>query len=136
MYKPLPVNDAPRIFYIAIRGYALLDDITDPDAPDLKVNELFGLKLNGQGWGELGGTHAMIGTLSNNQGVMIKLVGLEPYGHWNYNPPAADAWAFSFAVPSRFGYWQAEDFPSAMTPPRVGWSLSGTRDFLCRMFYR
>jgi predicted esterase len=93
-YKPLPVNDTARSFYSIIRAYAALDDITVPDAPDLKVNEMFGLKLDGAGWGELGGTRAMIGTLSNSQGVMIKLVGLDPYAHWNYKPAAADAWAF------------------------------------------
>jgi poly(3-hydroxybutyrate) depolymerase len=94
MYKPLPVNDTPRSFYNVIRAFALLNDITVPDAPDLKVNELFGLKLDGTGWGELGGTRAMIGTLSNSQGVMIKLVGLDPYGHWNFKPAAPDIWAF------------------------------------------
>jgi hypothetical protein len=36
----------------------------------------------------------MIGTLSNSQGVMIKLVGLDPYSHWNYKPAAVDIWAF------------------------------------------
>ena len=25
---------------------------------------------------------------------MIKLVGLDPYGHWNYKPAAQDIWAF------------------------------------------
>lgn len=94
MYKPLPVNDTPRSFYMAIRAYALLDDIAVPDAPDLSVNELFGVKLDSQRWGDLGGTRALIGTLSNAQGVMIKLVGLDPYGHWNYKPAAADMWEF------------------------------------------
>ena len=94
MYKPLPVNDTNRSFYNVIRAYALLNDIPVPEAPDLKVNELFGLKLDGAGWGELGGTRAMIGTLSNRQGVMMKLVGLDPYGHWNYKPAATDIWAF------------------------------------------
>ena len=36
----------------------------------------------------------MMGTLSNSQGVMIKLVGLDPYGHWNYKPAAEDIWGF------------------------------------------
>jgi hypothetical protein len=93
-YKPLPVNDTDRSIYSAIRAYAALDDIAVPDAPDMKVNEMFGLKLDGTGWGELGGVRAMIGTLSNSKGVMIKLVGLDPYGHWNYKPAGADIWAF------------------------------------------
>jgi hypothetical protein len=94
MYHPLPVNGTPRSFYTAIRAYALLDDIAVPNAPDLSVNELFGLKLDGSGWGELGRRRAMIGTLSNSQGVMIKLVALDPYGHWNFKPAAEDMWAF------------------------------------------
>jgi hypothetical protein len=90
MYKPLPVNDTARSFYNVIRAYALLDDITVPDAPDLKVNETFWAELDGASWGELAGTRAMIGTLSNSHGVMIRLVGLDPYGHWNFNPAAPD----------------------------------------------
>jgi len=94
MYKPLPVSDSPRTFYNVIRAFAALDDLQVPDAPDLKVNEYFGLKLDGPGWSELGGTRAMIGTLSNSQGVMMKLIALDPYGHWNFKPAAADMWAF------------------------------------------
>jgi dienelactone hydrolase len=94
MYHPLPANDTPRSFYTAIRSYAMLDDITVPQAPDLSVNELFGLKLDGPGWSEFAGRRAMIGTLSNSEGVMIKLVALDPYGHWNFKPAAEDMWAF------------------------------------------
>jgi hypothetical protein len=36
----------------------------------------------------------MIGTLSNSQGVMMKLIALDPYSHWNFKPAAADMWAF------------------------------------------
>ena len=63
--------------------HALLNGITVADSPDLAVNEVFGLKLDGPGWSELAGRRAMVGTLSNQQGVMIKLVALDPYGHWN-----------------------------------------------------
>ena len=94
MYKPLPVNQTPRSFYTVIRAFALLNDITVPDAPDLGVNEMFGLKLDGPGWSELAGRRAMVGTLSNRQGVMIKLTALDPYGHWNFKPAAEDMWAF------------------------------------------
>lgn len=94
MYKPLPVNDTPRSFYNVIRAFALLDDVTVPDAPDLTVNEMFGVKLEGPGWSQLAGRRAMIGMLSNAQGPMIKLVALDPYGHWNFKPAAEDMWAF------------------------------------------
>jgi len=94
MYKPLPVNQTPRSFYTVIRAFALLDDITVPEVPDLAVNEMFGLKLDGSGWSELGGRRAMVGTLANRQGVMMKLVALDPYGHWNFKPAAEDMWIF------------------------------------------
>jgi poly(3-hydroxybutyrate) depolymerase len=94
MYKPLPVNQTPRSFYTVIRAFALLNDITVADAPDLGVNEMFGLKLDGPGWSQLAGRRALVGTLSNRQGVMIKLVALDPYGHWNFKPAAEDMWAF------------------------------------------
>jgi poly(3-hydroxybutyrate) depolymerase len=94
MYKPLPVNDTPRSFYTVIRAFATTDDIAVPDTPNLAVNEMFGVKIDGSGWSELGGRRAMVGTLSNTTGVMMKLVALDPYGHWNYKPAAEDMWSF------------------------------------------
>jgi poly(3-hydroxybutyrate) depolymerase len=94
MYKPLPVNDTARSFYTVIRAFALVNGITVPDAPDLSVNELFGLKLAGPGWTTLAGRRAMVGELSNQQGAMVHLVGLDPYGHWNFKPAAEDMWTF------------------------------------------
>jgi hypothetical protein len=94
MYKPLPVNDTARSFFTVIRAFAAVNDIAVPDAPDLKVNELFGVKFETQRWAELGGTRAMTGTFSNDQGAVMKLVALDPYGHWNFKPAAVDMWAF------------------------------------------
>jgi len=91
-YHPLPVTT--NGLYSVIRAYATLDGITVPDAPDLAANPLYGVKLDGQAEVDLGGTKALSGTLSNGDGPMIKLVGLTPYGHWNYKPAAADIWNF------------------------------------------
>jgi pimeloyl-ACP methyl ester carboxylesterase len=55
MYKPLPVNQTPRSFYTVIRAFAQLDDITVPDVPDLAVNEILGLRLDGPGWSDVAG---------------------------------------------------------------------------------
>src|SRR5206468_302040 len=55
MYKPLPVNDTPRSFYTVIRAFAQVNDIAVPDGPDLAVNQMFGLKLEGPGWSDLAG---------------------------------------------------------------------------------
>ena len=94
MYKPLPVNDTPRSFYNVIRAFALVNDIEVPGMPDLALNPMFGLKLDAASASELAGRPAMIGTRSNRLGVMIKLVALTPYGHWNFKPAAEDMWAF------------------------------------------
>lgn len=91
-YHPIPVTAGG--LYSVIRAYATLDGITVPDAPDLTANPLYGVKLDGQRQVDLGGTKALSGTLSNSDGPMIKLVGLTPYGHWNYKPAAADIWNF------------------------------------------
>jgi poly(3-hydroxybutyrate) depolymerase len=94
MYKPLPVNDTPRSFYTVIRAFGLVNDVAVPDAPDLKVNELFGVRFPAQRWDELGGTRAMIGTFADDHGDVMKFVALDPYGHWNFKPAASDMWAF------------------------------------------
>ena len=94
MYKPIPVATSGRSLYSAIRAFAFLNDITVPEAPDFNANELFGVKLENQAWTVFGFSRALVGTLSNKQGPMIKLVGLDPYGHWNYTPAAADMWKF------------------------------------------
>jgi len=94
MYKPIPVATSGRSLYSAIRAFAFLNDITVPEAPDLGANELFGVKLENQAWTAFGFSRALVGTLSNKQGSMIKLVGLDPYGHWNYTPAAAEMWKF------------------------------------------
>lgn len=91
-YHPLPVTAGG--LYSVIRAYATLNGIAVPDAPDLAANPLYGVKLDGQGNVDLGGIQALSGTLSNSDGPMIKLVGLTPYGHWNYKPAAADIWSF------------------------------------------
>ena len=94
MYKPLPVNDTPRSFYNVIRAFALVNDIEVPETADLALNPMFGLTLEAGGASDLGGRRAMIGRRSNRLGVMIKLVALTPYGHWNFKPAAEDMWAF------------------------------------------
>ncbi len=93
-YKPLPVATGGRSLYGAIRAFAFLNDITVPENPDLNANEIFGLKLENQAWTVFAFSRAMVGTLSNKQGEMIKLVGLDPYSHWNYKPAATEMWAF------------------------------------------
>ncbi|HEX4568165.1 MAG TPA: hypothetical protein VH138_16130, partial [Vicinamibacterales bacterium] len=94
MYKPLPVNETARSFYTVIRAFAAVNDVAVPDAPDLEVNEWFGVKFADLRTGELGGIRAMTGTFSSDRDAVMKFVALDPYGHWNFKPAAADMWAF------------------------------------------
>lgn len=94
MYMPQPVNDTARSFYNVIRAFALVNDISVPEMPDLALNPMFGLKLDATRAKDLAGRPAIVGTLSNRLGVVVKLVALTPYGHWNFKPAAEDMWAF------------------------------------------
>ena len=38
MYKPIPVATSGRSLYSAIRAFAFLNDITVPEAPDLRID--------------------------------------------------------------------------------------------------
>ena len=94
MYHPIPVTTSGNSFYNTIRAFAVLNDLTVGAQADLAANPIFGTHLDGQAWQDVAGRQAMVGTLSNQQGVMMKLVGLDPYGHWNYKPAVEDIWAF------------------------------------------
>lgn len=93
-FKPVPVNATPRSFYNVIRAFAMLNGVTIPETPDLTLNPMFGVKLDGPTERELGGRRAIGGTLSNRLGPIIKLVAIDPYAHWNFKPAAEDMWAF------------------------------------------
>ena len=85
------------------------------------------------GGSELAGRRAMIGTLSNRLGVMIKLVALTPYGHWNFKPAAEDMWAF---LRGSAGIWRPVRFRSmtaltaAMNRFAVEWLVPAEPDRL------
>ena len=77
-----PSTTRPRSFYTVVRAFGLVNEIAVSEMPDLALNPMFGLKLDATPANELAGRRAIIGTLSNRRGVMIKLVALTPYGHW------------------------------------------------------
>lgn len=94
-FQPIPVStDMDRSYYSFIKAYCMLNDIDAPEIPDLTQNEYFGIKMDDQKWDQYYQTKVYTGTLSNDEGIMIKAVAMDPYAHWNNKQIIDDVWAF------------------------------------------
>lgn len=62
-----------------------------PAAPqyDLSLNEFYSVALVNQEWATLGEKQIPTGTLSNKNGVVMKLAAVKVLAHWNYKLEAA-----------------------------------------------
>lgn len=92
--RQLPVTASSRSVYTTIRAYGALNGVDVPTAPDLSANPHYGIALDDQRWETMGTNEALVGTLSNDRGVMIKLAGVNGLGHVSFAPSAADIWEF------------------------------------------
>lgn len=81
-------------FYNAVRAFGAINNIEVSETPDLSLNQYYGAKTDNTGWTKIGEIDAYTGTLSNQDGEMMKLVALTPYAHFNYKPTAAEMWDF------------------------------------------
>lgn len=90
----LPVTANARSVYTTIRAYAALNGVDVPTTPDLSLNPHYGIALDDQRWEIMETNEALVGTLSNDRGVMIKLAGVNGLGHVSFAPSAADIWEF------------------------------------------
>jgi poly(3-hydroxybutyrate) depolymerase len=90
----LPVTASARSVYTTIRAYGALNGVDVPVTPDLSLNPHYGIALDDQQWETMGTNEALVGTLSNDRGVMIKLAGVNGLGHVSFAPSAADIWEF------------------------------------------
>lgn len=80
--------------YHSILAYCHINDIKIPAFPDLKLNKYYGIALDNQGTYMYNHQQVYAGTLSNDVGVMLKAVTLEPYAHWNSKEMIDDIWDF------------------------------------------
>lgn len=92
--RQLPVTANPRSVYTTIRAYGALNGVDVPTTPDLTANPHYGIALDDQRWETMGTNEALVGTLSNDRGVVIKLAGVDGLGHVSFAPSAADIWEF------------------------------------------
>lgn len=78
-----------------IQAYQKINGLEVSDGYDLeKYNPYYGIALDNEHWFKLGEKDALEGTLSNENGVIIKLVAIKNQAHWNYKPEAAYIWDF------------------------------------------
>ncbi|MBQ0065570.1 MAG: poly(3-hydroxybutyrate) depolymerase [Firmicutes bacterium] len=77
-----------------IQSYQKINGLEVSEKYDLKKNEFYGVQLDNQEWIKLGTKDALEGTLSNKNGVVIKLAGVKNLAHWNYKPEAEYIWNF------------------------------------------
>ncbi|AGF56677.1 poly(3-hydroxybutyrate) depolymerase [Clostridium saccharoperbutylacetonicum] len=61
---------------------------------NMKANEYYGIALDNQRWTKLGDKDMYVGTLSNNNGVVMELAAVKDLAHWNYKPEAEYQWNF------------------------------------------
>ena len=80
--------------YHSILAYCHINDIEIPEYPDLALNKYYGLALDNQGTYTYNHHQVYAGTLSNDTGVMLKAVTIEPYAHWNCKDMVDDIWDF------------------------------------------
>ncbi|MBQ7993456.1 MAG: hypothetical protein IJ252_10535, partial [Solobacterium sp.] len=90
VYKPIPTTRGNGL----IRAYAAANGIDTPEELDFTANKYYGLPLENQGYYNINGQNVLAGTLSNDLGVMMKVVAMEPYAHWNNPAMVDDVWEF------------------------------------------
>ncbi|MNC62990.1 hypothetical protein D3C75_1130760 [compost metagenome] len=59
-----------------LQAYQRVNQLAVSKAPDMTVNPYYGIQLEHQGWSKLGDKDMYSGTLSNDKGVMMKLVAI------------------------------------------------------------
>ena len=60
----------------------------------MSLNEYYGIRLDNEQWIKLGVKDTLEGTLSNENGVIMKFAAIKDQAHWNYKPEAQYMWNF------------------------------------------
>lgn len=94
MFGMLPAKEGGIGIFGFIQAYQKVNGIDVTKEIDYDKNAYYGLALDNQKWIELGEKQAYEGTLSNKNGVIMKLVAVKNHAHWNYQPNAQYMWDF------------------------------------------
>ena len=87
------VDPAANMFPF-IQAYQKINGLEVSEKYDMSLNEFYGIQLDDQQWIRLGFKDALEGTLSNENGVVMKLTAIKNQAHWNYKPEAEYIWDF------------------------------------------
>lgn len=87
-------NDPNVDMFPFIQAYQKINGLDVSAQYDLSLNEFYGVALDNQEWTTLGDKQMLVGTASNENGVMMKLAAVKDLAHWNYKPEAAFIWDF------------------------------------------
>jgi len=77
-----------------IQAYQKINGLKVSKTYDLSLNEYYGVALDNQEWTKLGDKDMLEGTLSNDNGIIMKLAAIKNHAHWNYKPEAEYIWNF------------------------------------------
>ncbi len=77
-----------------IQSYQKINGLEVSETYDMSLNEYYGIELENEQWITLGVKDTLEGTLSNENGVIMKFAAIKDQAHWNYKPEAAYMWAF------------------------------------------
>lgn len=87
------VDPACEIFPV-IQAYQKVNGTTVSENYDMSLNPYYGIALDNQQWFKLGTKDALEGTISNENGVIMKFTAIKDQAHWNYKPEAQYMWDF------------------------------------------
>ncbi len=82
------------VIFPVIQAFQKINKLTVSQSYDLSLNPYYGIQLDNQQWVKLGVKDTLEGTLSNEDGIIMKFAAIKNQAHWNYKPEAQYIWNF------------------------------------------
>lgn len=86
-------EDENTHIFSSLQAYQKINGL-EVNEMDMSKNEYYGIGLDNQQWTKLGHKDMYMGTLSNENGVVMELAAVKDLAHWNYKPEAEYIWNF------------------------------------------
>ena len=86
-------EDENTHIFSSLQAYQKINGL-EVNEMDMSKNEYYGIGLDNQQWTKLGDKDMYMGTLSNENGVVMELAAVKDLAHWNYKPEAEYIWNF------------------------------------------
>ena len=86
-------EDENTHIFSSLQAYQKINGL-EVNEMDMSKNEYYGIGLDNQQWTKLGNKDMYMGTLSNENGVVMELAAVKDLAHWNYKPEAEYIWNF------------------------------------------